>query len=131
MKGDLEALRARVESEPPAELVDAVSELSKRFKIVSGTGDITSPLSKARRALKSRTPKTEKALEEIDRAIRVYENQMVWRERADIELTSSLVVYEQSIRDTIGARSQSKMSQEQALFIASCSSGHRDISLSF
>ena len=131
MKDDLDGLRARVESEPPAQLVDAVSDLSKQIKTVSGTGDITSPLTKARRALKSKIPKVEKALEQIDKAIRAHEEQMVWRERADIELKPALVTYEQSIRDTIGARSQSKMSTEQALFVASCSSDHRDISLSF
>ena len=131
MYADLEALRARVESEPPTQLVEVVSDLSKQIKTVAGTGDITSPLSKARRAVKSKTPKREKALEEIDKAIRAHENQMVWRERAGSELTSALVMYEKSIRDTIGARSQSKMSTEQSLFVASCSSGHRDISLSF
>ena len=131
MKDNLEGLRARVESEPPAQLVEVVSDLSKQIKTVSGTGDITSPLTKARRALKSKTPKVEKALEQIDKAIRAYEEQMVWRERADIELKPALMTYEQSIRDTIGARSQSKMSTEQALFVATCSSAHRDISLSF
>ena len=75
--------------------------------------------------------KPEKALKEFDKAIKAYENQMVWRDRATVELIPALTTYERAIRDTIGARAQSKMSPEQALYVASCSSGHRDISLSF
>ena len=131
LHADLQALRERIGTAPPAELVDAVSKLSKNIKAVAGTRDITSPLSKARRALKSKTPKPEKALKEFDKAIMAYESQMVWRDRATLELIPALTTYERAIRDTIGARAQSKMSPEQALYVASCSSGHRDISLSF
>jgi len=52
------------------------------------------------------------------------------QERASKELAPKLQAYEAVIRETIGARAQQKMTREQALFVATCSSGHRDISLS-
>ena len=35
------------------------------------------------------------------------------------------------IRDTIGARLQPRLSDDQSLYVAGCTAGHRDISLSF
>jgi len=42
-----------------------------------------------------------------------------------------LATYEAAIRETIGLRQQERLPRDQALLVAGCSSGHRDISLSF
>jgi hypothetical protein len=56
---------------------------------------------------------------------------MIWRDRAQSELYSGLVRYEEMIRGTLGIRQQTKMPEELALYVAACNSGHRDISLHF
>ena len=44
---------------------------------------------------------------------------------------AQLVNFDNSIKDTIGLRLQERLTKEQAKFVASCRSIHRDISLNF
>ena len=124
-------LRDAVETRPHAEMVDDLAAFGTELRAVEGASDVRSGVSKARSALRARTPKPEKALEEMGKAIAAYETQMAWRDRAVRELRPGIAALEAEIRDTVGARSQPRLRKEQALFIASCSSGHKDISLSF
>jgi hypothetical protein len=56
---------------------------------------------------------------------------VAWRLRAQEELLPDLREYKAAISGTIGLRQQPKLPREQALFVASCNSKHRDISLNF
>ena len=60
-----------------------------------------------------------------------FKEQLGWRTAAAQSLVPGLQEYERSIRTTLGTRQQDKMTREQALFVAGCSAGHRDISLNF
>ena len=60
-----------------------------------------------------------------------YRSEISWRRRAQAELAISLKEYDHSIRDTIGLRSQERLTGDQADEIAGCQSIHRDISLKF
>lgn len=131
LQDDLKAIREQVATRPPAEMVAPVLALSKQFGAIEGASKIKSTLSKARRALRAKTPSQEKALKEIDQALALYAEQKVWREQATATLLSGLTVYEAAIRETIGIRQQKQLTHEQALFVASCNSGNRDISLNF
>ncbi|MBT7965914.1 MAG: C4-dicarboxylate ABC transporter permease, partial [Proteobacteria bacterium] len=92
---------------------------------------IKSKISKSRRALGKKKPKVEKAQKLLEQGIEEFNNQMIWRDRAQSELYSGLVRYEEMIRGTLGIRQQTKMPEELALYVAACNSGHRDISLHF
>ena len=127
----LRELRAKVAAAEPADVHEAVNEVSKQFNSIAGASKIKSPLSKARRDLKNKSPKKERALENIDKAIAEYDSQADWRKAASEGLSSGLAGYSGIARDTFGARLQPKLSREQALFVASCQSHHRDISLNF
>jgi len=93
--------------------------------------EIRGLLSDARREIDARTPNPERALEFIEEAQALYEQELAWRSRAAEELLPELDRYDMAIRDTIGLRKQPKLPREQALFIASCNAEHRDISLNF
>ena len=54
-----------------------------------------------------------------------------WRKKAEKELLPQLIIFDDSIKDTIGLRLQEKLTKEQAKFVAKCNSIHRDISLNF
>ena len=54
-----------------------------------------------------------------------------WRRDAAEKIAPGLASYSAALSDTIGLRQQPKLPREQALYVASCSSGHRDISLHF
>ena len=136
--GELEALRGHLEAlraEAPGLEIDAAMERIKaearRAGKIAGAGGIRTLLSKARRALKGRNPEPEKAADFLARAMAAFEAELAWRQRAGAGLAAGLAAYDAAIRDTIGLRGQRKLPTGQALYVASCSAAHRDISLSF
>ena len=54
-----------------------------------------------------------------------------WREDANKNLLPELMKYNEVIKHNIGLRRQSKLTKEQAKFVARCNSVHRDVSLNF
>ena len=70
-------------------------------------------------------------LDAYDRAIAAFEAQLVWRAASEGSLRNQIAEFQQSISGTLGARSQMHMTREQALYLASCNAGHRDLSLNF
>ncbi|MEM8795704.1 MAG: TRAP transporter large permease subunit [Pseudomonadota bacterium] len=108
-----------------------IKEQEDVFRDIEGAGEIRRALGKGRRAIDGRRPDREKADEELAEAFELYEQQVAWRTRGKDELLPGLVAYKDATRDTIGLRAQSRLPREQALFVAACSSGHRDIGLNF
>jgi len=125
---DMKTLMATNE---PADMVDPLEELADQFGDIAGAGKIKSAISKARSAMRKSTPDPEAAMEAMDTAMEEYESEMQWRESAEAALYTDLSTYENVMKDTIGIRQQDRLSREQALSVASCSSHHRDLSLNF
>ena len=92
---------------------------------------LNQPYPKHAAPLKSRTPDKDKAQAQLDKAIAEYTLQKEWRVAASETVLAELSKYEATMRKTIGIRDQAKLTKEQALFVASCQSGHRDVSLNF
>ncbi|MCY6380135.1 TRAP transporter large permease [Hoeflea prorocentri] len=128
---EIEAIAGQVSDGEPADMVEPLNVLSRKFGEIEGASDIKSDLSQARRALRSKTPSKEKALAEIQKAVDEYRDQLVWREKAETALKPGLTTYVDMLNPTIGIRQQRRLTREQALFVASCTSDHRDISLNF
>lgn len=130
-QGVLESMKQKILDSEPADMVDPLKELSSEFGDIEGASDIKKAVSKARSALKNKKPNKDKAIASMDKAIEDYQEQLVWRDAALKALGSELDEYEGVIAQTIGIRQQDRMTREQALFVAACSSHHRDISLNF
>jgi tetratricopeptide (TPR) repeat protein len=128
---ELMALTALVTSGDPAEGVEKLAAAAKAVGATAGTGKIKSNLSGARRALRKKNPDREKALKKLTLALKIYREELAWRQRAKADLLPGLAAYEAAIRDTIGIRLQSRLPLEMALDLASCTAEHRDISLHF
>ncbi|MEZ5650456.1 MAG: TRAP transporter large permease subunit [Burkholderiaceae bacterium] len=120
-----------IRDQSPDAAADAIEAVRSELNDVEGADDIRSELSKARRALKGRTVNRDAAVEAVNKALALHAEQMAWRNDAGARLLPALENYEASIRDTVGARMQPKLTRQQALSIAQCSAGHRDVSLSF
>ena len=88
-------------------------------------------LSKARRALRGKSPKPEKAAGFLAEARERFAEEVEWRTRAAQELAPGLAAYDRAIRDTIGVRQQDRLTGEQASALSACLANHRDISLNF
>ena len=130
LEGSLREMRAQIETLPEKEAEGLVKALASQFGSVEGADDVKKLLSKARKALKAKTPDREKALAEFDKAVAAFEEQLIWRAEAEA-LVPGIQTYMDGIRGTLGVRQQARFTRDQALAMASCSSYHRDISLNF
>jgi tripartite ATP-independent transporter DctM subunit len=130
-RADIEDLRDIVGSAEPDAAAERINEVARAVGAIEGARDIRSLLSKARRAIRGKTPEPEKALQLIDEALAEHAAEMAWRRQAKVELLPGLEAYELAIRDTIGLRQQPRLPPPQVKEIVGCLSQHRDISLYF
>ncbi|MEM9331364.1 MAG: TRAP transporter large permease subunit [Pseudomonadota bacterium] len=129
---ELKTIIPRIEAEEPAAMVEVLKVIESKFGDIEGPDDVKKALSKARRALRSKTPDKEEAVEEAQKAITAYDEEVEWRSAAASQnLIADVQRYDDAIKGTIGIRQQENMPRALGLYIASCNSGHRDISLSF
>ena len=131
LESGLTAARAIIENTEPNEAQEQINELATRFGSIAGADDVKSALSDARRALKAREPDLEKALEAYEEAVQTFQDQSQWRADGISSLKPGLETYVNSLKETLGARQQKRLSRDQALYIASCTASHRDLSLNF
>ena len=61
----------------------------------------------------------------------LYDKEVKWRKDASENLMPKLKKYNLVIKNNIGLRLQSRLTKDQAKFVAKCNSIHRDISLNF
>jgi len=125
------AMKSEIEQNEPADMLDPLKALASSFGDIEGASKIRSAVGKARSALKAKTPKPEKALASIDKAIKEYNESLEWRDQANGELNAPLSNYKDALKSTLGLRQQDRLTRDQALYVASCNAEHRDISLSF
>jgi len=131
LEGDLRAVGDIIRNGDPKEAAAKIRVLERKFTKIPGSDAVRSSLKKARRILKRRKPKIEKALKLYDKALKAYESQKGWRVSAEKTLRPGLETFLNAIKPTLGIRSQPRLTREQALFLAWCGSNHRDISLNF
>ncbi len=131
LEGSLTALTRVVVDESPEKATETIKAVTRELRKVGGTSRIASRLSRARRALRGDNPKLDKAAEEIGDALKLYRAEVAWRRQASGSLEGGLATYDKAISQTIGLRSQERLTGDQAGDVASCMSIHRDISLRF
>jgi hypothetical protein len=73
----------------------------------------------------------EKALSEMEKAIALFRVEVEWRGKAFADLAGPLEEINALVSKTIGLRQQARLTKEQALFVASCTADHKDVSLNF
>jgi len=131
LAGDIEGLADPISNLDPKEAEEVIKEVEARIGAVAEAGSIRSAVSKARRALRGKSPDKEKALERLQDALKVYADELAWRQEAQSKLGDKLDEYEAAIRNTIGLRLLARLPRDVALDVAACQSSHKDISLYF
>jgi hypothetical protein len=138
MRDRLSDLRQRIDAgklEFAAAELGVLAERAGKLPRIDGAG---SGIRTAIEALKggddsaeSSPPDTSLAVTEIDAVLDLITAEITWHQSLDPATADAIVTLETSMRDTLGVRSQSRMSRDQALYVASCSSHHVDVSLNF
>ena len=105
--------------------------LEKIIDKIAGADLIKEKISKSRKILKKNDPDIDKVMNYLNEANNIYLIERKWRAEAEKKLLPQLDKFDNSIKDTIGLRLQERLTKEQAKFVASCRSIHRDISLNF
>jgi TRAP-type mannitol/chloroaromatic compound transport system permease large subunit len=131
LQGDLMALSSLVSRGPTDDVIKTFKAAESALGRIPGTSHIKSRFSRVRREMGRRSPKPDKIAKDLAEGMKRYRAEVSWRRRAHAELAGGLEAYDLAISDTIGLRSQDRLSSEQADEIAVCQSVHRDISLSF
>ena len=131
LEPQITALEMTIASEPADVAMAKIKEAEKALGKVAGTNSIKTKLSRARRALKGKKPKPEKALKSLSEGLALYAAEIDWRGRAKGEIAPALAAYDDAIKNSIGLRLQRRMTSEQVKEVASCRSVHRDFSLQF
>ena len=127
----LEQIDTVIDTQSGEEADEAIKAVSDEIGALPSTGDITSPLSRVRRALREDDPDRGAAREEFQEAIAAYDREVAWRSKASTEMLPTLSGLEEQIRGTMGIRQLDRLPREQALYVAGCISDHRDLSLDF
>ena len=124
-------LKQIVMEESNEETMLKMKSLEKIIDKIAGADLIKEKISKSRKILKKNDPDIDKVMNYLNEANDIYLNEKEWRAEAEKKLLPQLVNFDNSIKDTIGLRLQERLTKEQAKFVASCRSIHRDISLNF
>ncbi len=131
LEQQLTALETVIVNEPAKVAMDRIKQSGRALGKVAGTSAIKSKLSKARRAIRGKKPKPEKAIRFLKEGLKLYAAEVDWRRRAAVKIAPALTAYDNAIKDSIGLRLQRRLSDNQVKEIASCQSIHRDYSLQF
>ena len=127
----IRSLPAMIATAPAAEVAERTQAMERALNAVPGSAELRAELTKIRRALTRRTPDTERARRDADTLVAASATETRWRQQAEAGLLPLIAALEEAARTNVGLREQSRFPREQALWIASCNSGHRDISLRF
>ncbi|MCC0053227.1 MAG: TRAP transporter large permease subunit [Rhodobiaceae bacterium] len=131
MSADLDALVASLQNDTAEAFLEKIDPVRSAIGEIPGASKVRNAVNDARKAMRSTTPDPAAAAAALAEAGTLLASEVAWREKASTGLLPGLETYEAAIRNTIGLRGQHRLPRTQALFVASCSSHHRDVSLSF
>jgi hypothetical protein len=131
LEADLRAIEPQLDSADPKALADGIKDLGSRFGGVAGGSEVKKHLDALRKALTAGTVDTAKVRTAFDSAVQTYDAQLAFLNGPAKDLDQALSAAMPMLKETIGARTQDRLSRDQALSIAACSSHHRDVSLNF
>ncbi len=130
-QAEIEALKDAINTLEPAAAVEQLEAVRSSIGEIEGVSDIRKGISEARKIMRGKNPDRAEALAEIDNSLNELKADLAWRQKGASELLPKLNEYDAVVRNNIGLRQQSRLPDDLALDVASCLSGHRNVSLNF
>lgn len=131
LQDSLDSLLEPIQSGDLADAMSQIKAVEGEMSAVLGVSKIKTLLSKSRRALKKGEDQREKANSLYHEAMVLYQQNIEWRQQAKASFQPPLSDFMASLSETVGLRSQNRLTIPQAKFIARCQADHQDISVYF
>ena len=111
--------------------ISIIDNLFEKLGEISGTEEFANKLDDLISILDSDDVNEKELLTTSSDTFSLFNMENSWRKDANKNLLPELMKYNEVIKNNIGLRRQSKLTKEQAKFVARCNSVHRDVSLNF
>ena len=120
-----------LETNDPKILSKEIKELSKKISRLPENSKITSKLSKVSRNLKKKKVNYKRVRKDFDKSFSIYLSKINSLKTIDGNVENYLGNFLNDTRNTLGLRLQQSLPKDVALYLASCKSSHRNLSLYF
>ena len=128
---DVNNLRKNIGNEDYKNSISIIDNLFEKLGEISGTEEFANRLDDLYSLLDSEEMEVNKISDASSEVYMLFEKEVNWRKDAEKNLMPELEKYNSVIKNNIGLRLQSRLTKDQAIFVAKCNSIHRDISLNF
>ena len=131
ISADIKNLKNNIEKEDYKNSSKIIDSLFEKLSEISGTEEFANRLDDLYSLLDSEEIEVNKINDTSLEVQGIFNKEIKWRKDAAKNLMPEIEKYNLAINNNIGLRLQSRLTKEQAKFVASCNSIHRDISLNF
>ena len=128
---EINNIKKNINNENYEKSISIIDNLFDKLGEISGTEEFANRLDDLLSLLDSEEKDINKISEASSEAIILFDKEKKWRKDAEENLMPELEKYNLVIKDNIGLRLQSRLTKDQAKFVAKCNSIHRDVSLNF
>ena len=128
---EIKELKRNLENKNYENSISIIDNLFEKLGEISGSEEFANKLDDLITIIDNDEIDQEKLISVSSETFELFEQELSWRVDADKNLLPELMKYNNVIKNNIGLRLQTRLTKEQAKFVARCNSVHRDISLNF
>jgi len=128
---EIKELKYSINNKDYENSISIIDSLFEKVGEISGTDEFANKLDDLISVIDNDEVDEEKLLSASSETFTLFDKEVSWREEANKNLLPELIKYNEVIKHNIGLRLQSRLTKDQAKFVARCNSVHRDISLNF
>ena len=131
LSSEIQDLKYEINNKNYQNSISIIDSLFEKISEISGTEEFANKLDDLYSLVDSEEIDENKIADANSEVFILFDKEVNWRKDAAQNLMPELEKYNEVIKNNIGLRLQSRLTKEQAKFVASCNSIHRDISLNF
>ena len=128
---DVKELKYSLDNNNYDKSITIIDNLFEKLSEISGSDEFANRLDDLVSIIDNDEIDNEKLILAKSETFDLFNAEVSWRKNANNNLLPELMKYNEIIKNNIGLRLQSRLTKEQAKFVARCNSVHRDISLNF
>ena len=131
LSSEIKELKYSINNKDYENSISIIDNLFEKLSEISGTEEFGNKLDDLITVIDNEEIDEQKLLSTSNETFSLFDQEVSWRVDANKNLLPELMKYNEVIKNNIGLRLQSRLTKEQAKFVARCNSVHRDISLNF